>query len=85
MASKTEKTTVTLELTDFEAQVLSRLTMDGVEWATSGKFGDAVRAINLALYFEGFGEADYKPSYHKVVRDRLLQSRTWVSSIEAST
>lgn len=43
------KIAIVLELTQREARGLQRLTMEAVEWGPSGKFGEDIRDINLAL------------------------------------
>jgi hypothetical protein len=51
---------ITLELTEFQAKVLTTLTMESVLWYESGRFGKAAENIYGKLSGPN-GESNYKP------------------------
>jgi hypothetical protein len=56
------ETTITLELTDFEASALMAILMQGVDWHNSGDLGKAAEAMYDALGSTGADEAHWSPS-----------------------
>ena len=66
-----DKIKIVLELTQFEAEVLMRLTMRAVGWVRSGEFGKAAQDVYSALSSAEVNEAIYDPSS----QDRMLWKR----------